>query len=498
MPTTISALANETLCEIIQHHVGSLSFDDRSMQGIPTLRLVSRHWNETIERLPMLWTSVLITEKSAHASGQLPFQSTRLRLFRSLELPLTIHINLDISPEQNSFTESDGMILSEIIHTLAPRVASIVLRANPHSQTIQTAILSSLNNTHMPLLRKFKHIDPKAQVDFSVRGGYLHNPSSILQHQGIPNTRQLISEWAKDLYPSLTEIYLAGVSYNLEQLPIMHGLRRLHIEAQPLRKRPTVSRMLKVLYPARDTLECLQLEDVIKRTPTDNIPLRNPIIFSKLRVLSFGYYSARIASMFFLSVRAPALRSLTLTFTSEPPTQVDRHMCLVACLIEHFPLPQIKTLVLVNVVFALPGDWDVTVYGPDPPKERSEAELAEQSEFFTSTGFKLVSGRWVIPVFMRFLRTLTSLMYLRIDERIGLKKAMSAHWARWTLYRLETLVLDGSPEGLFELAQVVEDTRKEWDWPSPLRMSIGETLKGEISKEEEAKLYDHFTVFSKP
>lgn len=202
--------------------------------------------------------------------------------------------------------------------------------------------------------------------------------------------------------------------------------------------------------------------------------------------------------MFFRSVRAPALRSLTLTFTSEPPTQIDRHMSLVACLIEHFPLPQLKTLVLVNVVFPLPGDRDAKLLDPRPPDGRSEAELAEESEHFISTGLKLISGCWVIPVFMRFLRISISLKHLRIDEHIGLKKAMSTHWARWTLYRLETLVLDGSPEGLFDLAQVVEDTRKEWDRPSPLRMSIGETLKGKISKEEEAKLNDQFPSFSKP
>lgn len=499
MSTTISSLANETLSEIFQHLSNSLSVDEWYKQTLPSIRLVSRHWNEIIETFPMLWTSVLVTKKSAFQAGQLPFQSTHSRLLRSLKLPLNIHVDLHISTERDSFNKSDGFLLGEMIRSVAPRVASIELRADSSSRTIQMSILTRLSGTQMPILHSFSHTDPMPKIICGARppdDGYFQNPSSILQYQGSPETRRIITEWGKDLYPSLTDIELVGASYNLEHVPIMRGIRRLHIGQQPFRKRPSLNQILQILSPAKDTLEVLQLEDIITLNSTER-PLSEPtLVFTKLQVLSLGYFDPDVAYLFLRSVRFPALVDLTLTYTFSQSFPGNHHL-IPMTLIQDFPLGQIERLALVKVVYPVDGSHEYTLPHPDEGIPEAAREVYVQA--LKDKGFiRVGEGHWKTSLFMLFISRFKSLKHLRIHDAIRLKERLSAYWQQGTLARLETLHFEGNqhPRGLIELLRAAEGQRKLGSKPSPLKVTVCESLENALSKEEKAELHRHIKALA--
>lgn len=164
---TITSLPNETLTEIFQHAFLSSTAEKWNMDTLPSLRLVSSHWNALIEGLPELWTSVLVTDKSARRPGQSPFQSTHSRLLRSLTFPLQITIRMSSS---TTLCKQDGRELGKIIAGVAHRVTSFKLRGGTHA--VQTALLSRLDWSCMPILCSFSYVgneDPVFGYTFSMR-----------------------------------------------------------------------------------------------------------------------------------------------------------------------------------------------------------------------------------------------------------------------------------------------------------------------------------------
>lgn len=514
MPATISSLANETLTEIFEFVHASVPVADWHQRSLPSLRLVSRHWDQVIVGSPSLWTSIFITEKSALIPNQFPFQSTVTRISRSGSLPLNVQIDLWNPPNPDIFDENEGHMLGDILYPHAARITSFDLHAE--SRALQMAILLYLSGPAMPRLRSFKHVGftdtDIGHVDsfapFVEEGAYGFACSAILQRDGPAESdkasRMFLNQWGSNMYPALDDIEIVGVLYDFGRFPIMHRLRRLCIRGQPWRHRPTMGRLLNMISSACRTLEILELVDTVGRKDLISIPSRKePIVFERLRVLSLGYGDPYEARTLLQSIKTPALKKLILEYTSasvgEDSPEDPTHTWLLRDLLRYYPLEQLESLTLNSVVMS--ANESSTIHIPSvvssPPPEF-------YAEHFGLTKFAAIYGVWKLPIFMFLLSRCTSLKHLSLIDPIGdagaedPKEMMSVCWQHGPIPTLDTLYFDGATEGLFELLSAVEDDHRLGNRPKPLHLCVGDVTESFLSVKQKEELVYYQRVLATP